>query len=201
MTYRTTMDFNYGGGAKQNIGHIISKFGVPSSIIEVGVFEGGTTFWMSDELTPMNPNLKIYAVDPHVGSNDMSENPVDIQANFAHNLSINTNKNVEYIRKHSESGLIELINRGVKAEIIYIDGDHKAGEVLTDLVLSYKLLVTGGVIICDDTGDWQYTDDNGTKAAHMCPRLAVEMFMACNWHNIKPLALPNTGQTAFIKLC
>lgn len=201
MTYRTTMDFNYGGGAKQNIGHIINKFGVPSSIIEVGVFEGGTTFWLSDELTPYNPNLKIYAIDPHVGSNDMSENPVDVQSNFEYNLSINTNKNVEYIRKHSEDGLIDLINRGVKAELIYIDGDHKAGEVLTDLVLSFKLLVTGGVILCDDTGDWQYTDKNGTTAAQMSPRLAVEMFMACNWHNIKPLALPNTGQTAFIKLC
>lgn len=199
--YKFTMDFNYGGGAKQNIGHIINKFGVPNTIVEIGVFEGGTTFWLSDELVKYNTNTKIYAVDPHVGSNDMSENPVDVQSNFAHNLSVNTNKNVEYIRKYSEDGLIELINRGVRPELIYIDGDHKSAEVLTDLVLSFKLLVTGGVILCDDTGDWQYTDSNGTTAAQMSPRMAVEMFMACNWHKLKPLALPNTGQTAFIKTC
>ena len=74
------MDFNYGGGAKQNIGHIINKFGVPNTIVEIGVFEGGTTFWLSDELVKYNPNTKIYAIDPHVGSNDMSENPIDVQS-------------------------------------------------------------------------------------------------------------------------
>jgi hypothetical protein len=195
------MDFNYSGGAKQNIGHILQQFGVPNTIIEIGVFEGGTTFWLSDELVKYNPNLKIYAIDPHVGSNDMSEDPAEIHQNFLHNLSVNQHNNVEYIRKHSEDGLIDLINRGVRAELIYVDGDHKASEVLTDLVLSFKLLVTGGVILCDDAGDWQYTDSNGTKAAQMNPRMAIEMFIQCNWHKIKPLSLPNTGQTAFIKTC
>ena len=199
--YRFTMDFNYSGGAKQNIGHIINKFGVPNTIVEIGVFEGGTTFWLSDELSKYNTNLKIYAVDPHIGSNDMSEDPVEIQQNFVHNLSVNANKNVEYIRKASEDGLIDLINMGIRPELIYVDGDHKAAEVLTDLVLSYKMLVPGGVILCDDCIDWQYTDKNGTTAAQMSPRMAIEMFLACYWHKVKPIALPNTGQTAFIKIC
>lgn len=73
--YKYTWDFNYGngkGGAKTNIAQIVNEFGVPNTIIEVGVFEGSTTFWMNDELVPHNPNLKIYAVDPHVGSIDVS---------------------------------------------------------------------------------------------------------------------------------
>lgn len=195
------MDFNYSGGAKENIGHIIQNNGVPNTIIEIGVFEGGTTFWLSDELTKFNPNLKIYAIDPHVGSNDMSEDPIEVYNNFIHNLNKNTHKNVEYIRKHSENGLIDLINKGVTAEMIYIDGDHKASEVLTDLVLSFKLLVTGGIIICDDAVDWQYKDKNGTVSAQMSPRMAIEMFIQCNWHKIQPIALPNTGQTGFRKIC
>lgn len=195
------MDFNYGGGAKQNIGHIIQHNGVPNTIIEIGVFEGGTTFWLSDELSKHNSNLKIYAVDPHVGSSDMSENPADVYSNFMNNLNVNENKNVEYIRKHSEDGLIDLINKGVTAELIYIDGDHKASEVLTDLVLSFKLLATGGIIICDDAIDWQYKDKNGTMSAQMSPRMAIEMFIQCNWHKIVPIALPNTGQTGFRKIC
>lgn len=199
--YKFTMDFNYGGGAKENIGHIIRNSGVPTTIIEVGVFEGGTTFWLSDELTKYNPALTVYAVDPHVGSSDMSENPADVHANFLHNLNANTNKNVEYIRKHSEDGLIDLINRGVKAELIYIDGDHRASEVLTDLVLSFKLLVKGGIIICDDATDWQYKDANGTVSAQMSPRMAIEMFIQCNWHKIVPISLPNSGQTGFRKIC
>lgn len=199
--YKFTMDFNYSGGAKQNISHIIKANGVPNTIIEIGVFEGGTTFWLSDELTPYNPKLKIYAVDPHVGSNDMSEKPEDVYANFIHNLNVNKNKNIDYIRKHSENGLIDLINNDVKAELIYIDGDHRASEVLTDLVLSFKLLVNGGIIICDDAIDWQHTDTNGTKSAQMSPRMAIEMFIQCNWHKIIPIALPNTGQTGFRKIC
>lgn len=197
---RFTIDFNHGGGAKQNLAYIINKFGIPNTIVEIGVFEGGTTFWMSNAIGDLNPNLKIYAIDPHVGSSDMSEDPNVTYANFVGNLDENKNKNVQYIRKFSEDGLIDLINDGVHAQIVYVDGDHKAGEVLTDLVLAFKILVAGGVMLCDDAVDWQYTDKNGTTSAQMSPRMAIETFMMCNWHKIKPLALPNTGQTAFIKL-
>jgi hypothetical protein len=198
--YKFTIDFNANGGALTNVEHIIRNFGVPNTIIEIGVFEGKTTFTLSDELTPHNKNLHIYAVDPHVGSIDMREDPIVVQETFAENLKHCANKNVTYIRKHSEDGLIDLINQGVKAELIYVDGDHRSPQVLTDLVLSFKLLVKGGIMLCDDTGDWKYIDNNGTASAQMSPRLAVEMFMACHWHLIKPLTLPNSGQTAFIKL-
>jgi predicted O-methyltransferase YrrM len=208
--YNITWDTNYSnpdivstmtGGAKTNIDFLMSLFGLPSSIIEVGCFEGNTTLWMSDNITPLNPNLKIYSIDPHKGSIDMLEDGEEIHNRFVSNLELNTHKNIEYIRKDSDVGLIELYNRNVKAELIYIDGDHRSDTVLSDLVLSFKLLHTGGVILCDDTGDWQYEDKNKTKAVQMSPRLAVEMFIACNWQNIRPIVLPNAGQTAIQKIC
>ncbi len=208
--YNITWDTNYSdpksvstmtGGAKTNIEFLISLFGLPSSIIEVGCFEGNTTFWLSDVITPHSPNLKIYSIDPHKGSIDMQEDGETIHQRFVDNLIANTHKNVEYIRKNSDEGLIELYNRNVKAELIYIDGDHQSNTVLSDLVLSYKLLPIGGVLLCDDTGDWQYEDKNKTKAVQMSPRLAVEMFIACNWQNIRPIVLPNAGQTAIQKIC
>lgn len=195
------MDFSSGGhGAIENISHLINTFGVPNSIIEIGVFEGNTTFWMADCLTPLNPNLKIYAVDPHVGSNDMSEDPITIQENFAHNLNECTQKNVEYIRKHSEYGLIDLINRDVKAELIYIDGDHRAAGVLSDLVLAWKLLVHGGVLLCDDATIWKYVDKNGTSSSQMSPRMAIEMFIQCYWDQIEIIRMPDSWQTAIKKI-
>lgn len=194
------MDFNCGGGSFTNIASFINTYGVPNVIIEVGVFEGATTFWMADQLTPHNPNLKIYAVDPHVGSNDMSEDFTVVQKTFESNLNFCQHKNVTYVQKHSQDGLIDLINQNVKAELIYIDGDHKAGEVLTDLVLAWKLLRVGGIILCDDTTTWRYTDKNGTQSAQMSVRMAVEMFMQCNWHKLKILSLPDGTQTAFMKL-
>ena len=204
----THNDFNHAydkgnksnGGAKSNIEWLVNYYGVPSTIIEVGVFEGGTTFWLSEVLTPHNKNLKIYAIDPHVGSTDMDEDPDAVQKNFAHNVSVCTYQNVEYIRKHSEDGLIDLINKGVEAELIYIDGDHKANAVLTDLVLSWKLLKKGGVILCDDAVHWQYKDKNGMKAAQMSPRMAVEFFIQCHWHELHLIKTQDSWQTAFQKL-
>jgi predicted O-methyltransferase YrrM len=204
----THNDFNHAydkgnkanGGAKSNIEWLVNYYGVPSTIIEVGVFEGGTTFWLSEVLTPHNKNLKIYAIDPHVGSTDMDEDPDAVQKNFAHNVSVCTYQNVEYIRKHSEDGLIDLINKGVQAELIYIDGDHKANAVLTDLVLSWKLLKKGGVILCDDAVHWQYKDENGMKAAQMSPRMAVEFFIQCHWHELHLIKTQDSWQTAFQKL-
>ena len=198
--YNFTMDFNCGRGAVTNIAHFINSHGIPNTIIEIGVFEGSTTFWLADQLTPHNPNLKIYAVDPHVGSNDMTEDFNEVQKNFVHNLNECQYKNVTYLQKHSQDGLIDLINQQVKAELIYIDGDHKASEVLTDLVLSWKLLHVGGIMLCDDTTTWRYTDKNGTESAQMSVRMAVEMFIQCNWHKLRILSLPDGTQTAFMKI-
>lgn len=194
------MDFNMGRGAYQNITDIVNNNGVPNTVVEVGVFEGSTTFWMADNLTPHNKNLKIYAIDPHVGSNDMSEDFNIVQSNFVSNLDECQYKNVEYIRKHSKQGLIDLINRGVQVEFAYIDGDHKAAEVLEDLVLTWQLLVVGGIVLCDDTTTWKYKDVNGTYSAQMSPRMAIEMFLQCNWHKIQILSLPDGSQTAFRKI-
>ena len=189
-----------GKGALQNISHLVSIYGAPKTIIEIGVFEGGTTFWLSDNLSKTNKSSQIYAIDPHVGSNDMSEDFTVIKENFEYNLAVHPAKNVNYIQKHSKDGLLDLINMGVKAELIYIDGDHRAAEVLTDLVLSWELLTVGGIVLCDDTTTWKYKDTNGTESAQMSPRLAVETFIQCNWHKLNVLSIPDGAQTAFIKI-
>ena len=198
--YKFTMDFNCGRGACVNISHLINTYGVPNTIVEVGVFEGSTTFWVSDELTKYNKNLKIYAIDPHASSIDLPDDLNLVHKNFIHNIQECKNKNVEYMRKHSEFALMDLINNEVKAELIYIDGHHRASEVLTDLVLSWKILVKGGVILCDDASVWKYTDQNGTTSAQMSPKMAVDAFIQCNWHKLNIVHIPDMSQTAFIKL-
>lgn len=184
-----------------NIDYIIEKNGVPNNILEIGCYEGHTTVTISDKYTQYNPNLKIYAIDPHVGSVEIQEDPEHIHSNFIFNINECKQKNIEYIRKYSEDGLIDLINQGLRPEFIFIDGDHRANTVLSDLVLSFKLLVQGGIILCDDATDWKYTDKNGTAAAQMSPRMAIESFINCHWHNIEIIRLPNMSQTAFRKLC
>lgn len=198
--YRYSMDFNVDGGSYKNLAKIIENNGCPMTYIEVGVFEGSTLFWLVDQLKNFNPDLSAYAIDPHVGSIDMGDDFVQVKENFAHNLSVCTHKKITHIPKHSQDGLIDLINQNVKAELIYIDGDHRASEVLTDLVLSWKLLKVGGIILCDDTTVWKYSDKNGTQAAQMSVRMAVEMFIQCNWHKLRLINLPDGAQTAFLKI-
>lgn len=184
-----------------NIDYIVQQNGVPNNIVEIGCYEGHTTVTMSDRYTSYNQNLTIYAIDPHVGSVEIEEDPEYIHGNFIHNINECNQKNIQYIRKHSEDGLIDLINSNLKPEFIFIDGDHHAGTVMTDLALSFKLIRQGGIILCDDATDWKYTDRNGMAAAQMSPRLAIESFIACNWHKIEIIRLPNMSQTAFRKLC
>ena len=195
------MDYNYIGGSHENIAHLVQQFGVPSTVIEIGTYEGSTTFWLADNLVPHNKDLKIYTIDPHLGSVDLNENFDMISSNFEYNLSVcKYGKNIEYIKKYSKQGLLDLISAQTVAEMIYIDGDHRASTVLEDLVLAWQLLPIGGAVLCDDTGSWRYTDKNGTQPAQMCPRMAVEAFIQCNWHKIKILDLPISSQTAFVKL-
>lgn len=198
--YSFSMDFNCGAGAYTNITHLVNTYGVPNTVIEVGVYEGSTTFWICDMLTPHNKNLTIYAIDPHIGTTDIIEDFNKVQQNFSHNLNVCPHKNINYIQKDSSDGLIDLINQGIEAELIYIDGDHKASGVLSDLVLSWQLLKVGGVILCDDTTTWKYRDSTGSYTNQMSPRLAVETFIQCNWHKLNILSMPDGTQTAFMKI-
>jgi cephalosporin hydroxylase len=201
MNYRFSSTFYVDNRAIENFNAIFSKFGCPKTIVEVGVYEGYTTFWFSSTLAEHNKDLKIYAIDPHVGSNDLTDVDFNfIRDNFCYNLEVNKDKNVEYLQKFSSEALVDLIKENVKADLIYIDGDHRASTVLSDLVLSWHLLNIGGVIICDDTNSWKFTDENGTSSPHMSPRMAVETFIACNWDKLNILQLPNSEQTAFVKI-
>lgn len=197
--YTFTMDFNCNNGAYTNIVHLVNTYGIPNTIVEIGAYEGSTTFWVSDKLTPYNKNLTIYTIDPHVGATDLDSNFKTVHRNFMYNMNLCENKNIHYIQKDSSDGLIDLISQGVEAELIYIDGDHRAAGVLSDLVLAWQILKVGGVILCDDTTTWKYKDPVGTYTNQMSPRLAVETFIQCNWHKLNILVMPDGTQTAFIK--
>jgi hypothetical protein len=45
-----------------------------------------------------------------------------------------------------------------------------------------------------------FEDSNGFAAPHMSPRMAVESFLQCNWNKIKIVKLPNSSQTALLKI-
>lgn len=96
--YKFSMDFSYNGCVYDNLAYIVKNFGIPGKMIEIGVYEGRTSFWFSNFVSN-HGNMTIYAIDPHEGSNDLTDvNFSDIKSNFEHNLSIHDH-DVRYIKK------------------------------------------------------------------------------------------------------
>ena len=101
--YLFTIDFNNDQGTYTNISSIINKYGLPNTIIEIGVFEGRTTVWMAEVIGELNKNLKIYAIDPHSESADLAQNIPDAGKTFKKNIDACPYKNIEYINCGTEA--------------------------------------------------------------------------------------------------
>jgi predicted O-methyltransferase YrrM len=188
---------------KNNIAYIINKFGLPSTTIEIGTYYGMTSVWMAELIAPHNPDYHHYTIDPHSTSVEMGDDFDEVHRSFLHNKSVcEYGNHITHLHKNSFDALIELRNQGVKPQFIFIDGDHTASTVLSDLVLSFEMLPSGGVILCDDVVHWYYEDKHGNRDPQMCPRMAMESFVMCHWSKIRPLVLPSpfVTQAAFIKL-
>ena len=185
-----------------SVNFILTKIPTPKVVIEIGVFEGYFTFNMTGMLAPKNKDYVHYAIDPYGEASDvLTKNRIDeAEQNFISHLNqFEYKDNIKFLKKNSWDALIELYNLGVRADLIYVDGDHKASTVLNDMVLGFKLLNIGGAMLCDDSVSWCYTEKNGVKPLDYSPRLAVDGFIHCNWGIVDPLILPNGYQTAFIK--
>lgn len=182
--------------AQNSIQSLIAKYGAPKVVVEIGLFEGNTTFNLTQHLASINPQYKHYAIDPYGESDDLEEDVVEsAETLFKSNLEkFQYKNNIEFMQMTSHDGLIELYNRGVKADLIYIDGDHRANAVLEDLVLSYNILNQGGIMLCDDCIAWRHErlQDN--------PKLAVDAFISCYWDKVAIEQLPNGYQIAIRKL-
>ena len=203
MQYKFTVEFSYtSGGAKANLEYIMKNYGVPERYLEVGVYEGNTFFWMNEFCNAHGFELTATAVDPHAESHDLTDVKLsDAHELFVHNMSVCSNKNnIEYIREYSGKALVDLVYEQKKFDLVYIDGDHRASGVLSDLVLAWNLIDVGGIILCDDATTWKHIDKNGIAAVQYSPRLAVETFVACNWDKLTPIYVPDGNQTAFRKI-
>jgi hypothetical protein len=178
---------------KSSFGRIINECIVPKVTIEIGVFEGESTFNITHLMVQQNPEYKHYAIDPFSASENLKQEVVDsAKAQFKSNME--EFPQVELIEKNSFEGLIELYNRGVKADLIYVDGSHFAKDVLTDAAIGFEMLNVGGVMLFDDAVSWRYG-----QVIQDSPKIAIDAFIMCNWNRLKVLEMPNGYQTAIQK--
>ena len=103
----------------------------------------------------------------------------NVEKRFRNNTNIAIEKSVNKVdlkihKGFSADELSKMLAVGMRDyfDFIYIDGGHQGPDVLTDAVLSFRLLKVGGVIVFDD-----YLWQVGKKDLISIPKLAIDSFV------------------------
>jgi predicted O-methyltransferase YrrM len=155
----------------------------PPEILEIGAFEGRSAVWFLDNV----PDCKVTTIDTWKGGKDHDpENPEinwkTVEENFKHNIKEFSNR-VKYYPFDSYTAL-SLLNATHKKifDFVYVDGSHTAADVNLDLILSFRLLKTGGLIYCDDYL-WGFNE----FPIYDCPKLGIDSFVNVYADKLTPL--------------
>ncbi len=118
----------------------------PVTILEIGSWEGRSTCFFLQYLR----SAHITAVDTWQGGDEhatytqvgeierlFSEN----LARFGNRVTKNKSTSLEYFSKRNEETLFD---------VIYVDGSHRADDVMIDAIQSFAALKPGGILIFDD---------------------------------------------------
>jgi len=133
---------DYFSGNISNMQQCKNILGQVDQIIEIGNHEGRSACWIIQNL--LTPTGKLYCIDPF--------NNIETKQRFEKNISLAVlqQQSVEVIVDYSYVGLAKLIAQRRLFDFIYIDGAHHNHEVITDAVMSWKLLRDGGIMVFDD---------------------------------------------------
>ncbi len=148
---------------------------IPRDAIEIGSYEGRSSEWLLDNI----PGLLLTCIDTWddtgIGEGLCSSKAEEIfDSKLTHRVNKLKGESWEVLRYLSPSSY----------DLIYIDGNHTSSAVLEDMVLSFRLLRKGGVMICDDyTGGW------GGNPLDF-PKLAIDSFINCYWDKLNMLLYP-----------
>lgn len=179
--------------------HLIPQLN-PMRILEIGSYEGASTCYLVDTLSPRN-NLEIHCIDTWEGGlehkpgghfcSDMSA----VESRFSSNTRIACEAATHSVDIHihkgpSELELARLLSSRMKNyfDLVYVDGSHQASDVLYDAVLGFRLLRNGGIIIFDDYlwhEDLPYGQD-----PLRCPKIAIDSFTNIYCRKIRTIPAP-----------
>jgi predicted O-methyltransferase YrrM len=118
---------------------------IPLLAVEVGMAYGVSTLSILDGMRE-NGKGKLISVDPYIGW--ATGQRVALHQVARAGLSAYH----EHLHEPSYVGLPRLIERGSKADFVYIDGNHDYGYAFTDFFLADKLLARDGVVAFNDSG-------------------------------------------------
>jgi predicted O-methyltransferase YrrM len=134
--------------------------------LEIGCFEGMATRWVLENF----PEVEATVVDTFKGG-------VDQNAYNFNNLEERFTKNIkpwlDRVKIRKGLSVDVLVNIYDEFDVIYVDASHLPADVLSDIILSWRLLKSGGIMILDD-----YAWSNGVPRLET-PKIAIDSFLAC----------------------
>lgn len=144
----------------ESLSHLRNKPNV--RFLEVGSLEGGSAIWFLENILT-HPTATITCIDPFLRAGS--------EARFDHNvrLSAGGSKLIK-VKGRSESVMPTLEQAAY--DLIYIDGNHHAVNVMMDAVAGWRLLKDGGIMIFDD---YLWRPDLPPTAR---PQLAIDLFLS-----------------------
>jgi predicted O-methyltransferase YrrM len=141
------------------------------TILEIGSFEGRSTLFFLSYF----PESQVTVIDlwnQDVDPQSVSEGRSSVEMRFDRNVAEYSDRIIK-MRGMSAECLGKLVaGRPSKFDLVYVDGSHFSDDVMTDALLSWSMLKSGGTMIFDD---YLWTDaDYGYRKQ---PCLAINLFL------------------------
>jgi len=145
--------------------------------VEVGVYEGRATVWLLCNVLT-HSSARIDCIDSFAwhrrDGGPVGADMHAVKRRFLSNIELaGAADKVRLIEARSDDGLCTLPTSSY--DCVYIDGSHRAPDVLSDAVLSFRLLKPAGLLIFDD---YQIARRRGGEPSLDDPKLAIDAFLA-----------------------
>lgn len=156
--------------------YVITQPAQPIHVLEIGAFEGVATTWFLNNLCSRHARSSITAVDTWQGSPEyVGVNFREVERTFDEAI-LSTGRQDQCIKLKGRSFdvLAQLLTQVPRPRyhIIYVDASHESRDVIADAVMSWAMLVPGGMMIFDDYR-W-----NKLTPRYFTPKVAIDAFIS-----------------------
>ena len=114
----------------------------PKVSIEVGMAYGFSTLFIADSMHEHHYGYHL-AIDPFQASHWHGIATTGVQ-------ELGFEQRVRHVNELSVAGLTRMHEQGVRADYVFIDGQHTFDSVLVDFFCTDRLLNIGGIVLFDD---------------------------------------------------
>ena len=160
----------------------------PDMLLEIGAYEGRASCFLIERAGAMHP-IELHCIDSWEDEAEPAEARFDRNVEAARAAAAHPVRLVKHKARSAEA-LPRLIAEGRAGsyDLIYVDGSHRAADVLFDAVLAFELLKVEGVMIFDDYL-WQ-SERPGAQDHFNLPKPAIDAFVNLNRRRLAVLRAP-----------